>query len=291
MNTTWTDDERLVDLLAKQATEALDEGEERELAERLAALPAAERQAATLEPAAAAVWLAAELPEEPMPAALAARIIAAGEAAVRAQAAAPQVATAEVIELPVGRRRNALPPQAGWWAAAACLVLAVTGWYPRLAGQVGTVPVVAQVPPPPPLTAAQQREALLARGSVIRAEWTQTPDPSASELVGDVVWDPATQRGFMRFRNIPANDPRLAQYQLWVVDAARTERQQPQPVDGGLFNVSPAAATADGDVIIPFEAKLPVGKPAAFAVTIEQPGGVVVSKQEHVLALAPVTTL
>ena len=42
-------------------------------------------------------------------------------------------------------------------------------------------------------------------------------------------------------------------------------------------------------MIIPFEAKLPVGKPAAFVVTVEQPGGVVVSKQERVLALAQVT--
>lgn len=288
MNTGWTNDDRLVDLLVKQVSEALDEAEARELAERLAALPVADRDGASLEPAAAAVWLAAEVPEEPLPAALAARIQAAGEAAVRAAAADTNV-------IPLASVRAArewsggLPPQAGWWAAAACLVLAVAGWYPRLTGQADTAPVVAEAPPPPPpLTPAQQREALLARGSVIRAEWTQKPDPSARELVGDVVWDPATQRGFMRFRNIPANDPRLAQYQLWVVDAAR---QQPQPVDGGLFNVSPAAATADGDVIIPFEAKLPVGKPAAFAVTIEQPGGVVVSKQEHVLALAPVTTL
>ena len=45
---------------------------------------------------------------------------------------------------------------------------------------------------------------------------------------------------------------------------------------------------ASGDVIVPFRAKLPVGKPAAFVVTMEQPGGVVVSKQERVMALAKV---
>jgi hypothetical protein len=58
-------------------------------------------------------------------------------------------------------------------------------------------------------------------------------------------------------------------------------------VDGGVFNTPQASVM--GDVIIPFEAKLPVGKPAAFVVTVEQPGGVVVSKQERVLALAQVT--
>jgi hypothetical protein len=58
-------------------------------------------------------------------------------------------------------------------------------------------------------------------------------------------------------------------------------------VDGGVFDVTPQA-TASGDVIVPFRAKLPVGKAAAFVVTMEQPGGVVVSKQERVLALAKV---
>ncbi len=98
------------------------------------------------------------------------------------------------------------------------------------------------------------------------------------------MFDPVTQQGYLRFRGIPANDPRLEQYQLWIADASRTP---PEPVDGGVFNTPQSTAT--GDVIIPFEAKLPVGKPAAFVVTVEQPGGVVVSKQERVLALAQVT--
>jgi hypothetical protein len=39
------------------------------------------------------------------------------------------------------------------------------------------------------------------------------------------------------------------------------------------------------DVVIPIRAALIVRKPAAFAVTLEKPGGVVVTDRQHVLAL------
>ena len=44
------------------------------------------------------------------------------------------------------------------------------------------------------------------------------------------------------------------------------------PVDGGVFDVS-----GKGEVVIPIRAVLPVHGPSAFAITLEQPGGVVVS--------------
>jgi hypothetical protein len=43
-------------------------------------------------------------------------------------------------------------------------------------------------------------------------------------------------------------------------------------------------------VIIPIEAKLKTVSPKAFAITIERPGGVVVSSREKIAALAPVKT-
>ena len=113
----------------------------------------------------------------------------------------------------------------------------------------------------------------------IRSSRPIGPDPDAARLTGDVVFDPVTQRGYLRFRNLPANDPRRGQYQLWIVDGTRT---QPPPVDGGVFDV-PAAG---GEVLIPFQPRLPVGRAAAFVITLERPGGVVVSGQERVLAIA-----
>jgi hypothetical protein len=54
------------------------------------------------------------------------------------------------------------------------------------------------------------------------------------------------------------------------------------PVDGGVFEI-PADG---GEVVIPIEAKLPVGQPTLFAVTVEPPGGVVVSSRERIVLVA-----
>ena len=64
-----------------------------------------------------------------------------------------------------------------------------------------------------------------------------------------------------------------------MVDAARDERY---PVDGGVFDV-PATA---GQVVIPVRATVPVREPLAFVVTVEKPGGAVVSGRERVVAVA-----
>lgn len=82
----------------------------------------------------------------------------------------------------------------------------------------------------------------------------------------------------MRFVGLAVNDPRQLQYQLWIFDK---NRDQAFPVDGGVFDITPA-----GEVIAPITAKLPVGEPMLFAVTVEKPGGVVVSKRERIVVTA-----
>ena len=74
----------------------------------------------------------------------------------------------------------------------------------------------------------------------------------------------------MLLTGMPVNNPESSQYQLWLVDAERDSN----PVDGGVFDIPPGEST----VIIPIDAKLAVNNPAAFAITREKPGGVVVSK-------------
>ena len=76
----------------------------------------------------------------------------------------------------------------------------------------------------------------------------------------------------MSLTNLPVNDPKSKQYQLWIVDPARDEK----PVDGGVFDIT----ASEGEVIIPIRNPLAVTNPQAFVITLEQPGGVVVSKQE-----------
>lgn len=97
-------------------------------------------------------------------------------------------------------------------------------------------------------------------------------------MSGKVTWSDAEQEGYMTLTQLPANDPQAKQYQLWIVDPERDEK----PVDGGVFDI-PAG---EGTVIVPIRSALAVNDPKAFVITLEQPGGVVVSKQETVVALA-----
>lgn len=262
-----TNHEQLLDLLAKQATEGLDAAELAELQTLLQAHP--DVTGDEFDASVAAVLLGTKNDTEAMPAHLAAKILA----------AAPAQTKATIVAMP-SRTPMSRFESAGWWAAAASFLIAVAGWWPRLAGDATQSHTQIVATP----TAEQQRAVLLNNAHVIQASWLPGNDAGGNTLVGDVVFDPVTQKGYLRFRGIPANDPRLEQYQLWIADAARTP---PEPVDGGVFNTPQTAS--NGDVIIPFEAKLPVGKPAAFVITVEKPGGVVVSKQERVLALAKVS--
>jgi hypothetical protein len=262
MNANWQDNEVLVDLLAKEAVSELRDDEQAALLTLNSEIPAAER-AAMQAPVAALFCAAAR--REPIPSALREKIL---------DDASSAFTSASVSPLVHPRNSTALSANVGWWAAAACFVLAVTGWWPRLTSKPETSPT-AQI------SASEQREKMLAQQNAIRVSLTAASD---QPLTGDVVFDPQTQSGFLRFRGIPANDPRFTQYQLWIADAGR---KQPEPIDGGVFNVTgETTSEIAGEIIVPFKAKLAVDQAAAFVVTIEQPGGVVVSKQERVLALA-----
>ncbi len=96
-------------------------------------------------------------------------------------------------------------------------------------------------------------------------------------LQGRYVWSDERQQGFLDLSGLPVNDPSSNQYQLWIVDP---QRDPDAPVDGGVFDI-----TSNGRNIIPINAKLNVRNPAAFVITLEQPGGVVKSKQEVVVGI------
>ena len=94
-------------------------------------------------------------------------------------------------------------------------------------------------------------------------------------ISGDIIWTDQGQKGFIKITGLPMNDPIQNQYQVWILDPLKYE----QPVDGGVFDVT----QTDKPVIIPINPKLPISKAVAFAITIEQPGGVVVSSQPLLL--------
>ena len=110
-----------------------------------------------------------------------------------------------------------------------------------------------------------------------RLEFASASDPY-NGLSGEVIWNDEKQEGYMSLKNLAVNDPTQNQYQLWIVDPERDEL----PVDGGVFDIT----EKDGKQIIPIRNALAINKPVAFVITLEQPGGVVKSKQEVVVALA-----
>ena len=110
-----------------------------------------------------------------------------------------------------------------------------------------------------------------------RLEFASASDPYAG-LSGEVIWNDEKQEGYMSLENLVVNDPTINQYQLWIVDPERDEL----PVDGGVFDIT----QNDGKSVIPIRNALAINKPVAFVITLEQPGGVVKSKQEIVVALA-----
>lgn len=171
----------------------------------------------------------------------------------------------------------------GWGAAAlACVALAFNLWLTR----VQPKPEIAKNPetiqtPTPELTVGQKRRQLLASAAdVIQTSWTEPNAKGSTQISGDVVWSNSAQKGYVRFRGLPANDPNKETYQLWIIDENQPDKY---PVDGGVFDIS-----ENGEVVIPIDAKINVKKPKMFAVTMEKPGGVVVSNRRKLVAIAKI---
>ena len=255
--------DRLLDLYVARATEGLTEYEERELEKLRHEHPEIDEEAMELAAAAIDVELTMRSADvEEMPDSLKAKLHTLADAQ---RFVAP-------VEPPASNT-SARVATLGWLAAAAMLILAIwSPWRP-------TDPTI-ETPVTTPLTPAMAREAMIRDDSAaIQIAWNKPEIEAYVAVEGDVVWSPAQQTGFMRLKNLPANNPAEGQYQLWIVDPTRDAR----PVDGGVFDI-PAGS---GEVIVPIDAKLKVDSPQAFAITYEQPGGVVVS-EGPLLIVAPV---
>lgn len=198
--------------------------------------------------------------DEELPTHLREKILRTGELRVRQKTGSERAAAPRSVLGPRSRSDR------WFWIAAAAIAFALVGWWPALFGGSG-------------LDLDAQRRALLER-SVVQSEWTPTEDPAAEGLQGDVVWDNEGQQGYMRFVGLEPNDPAQSQYQLWIFDGARDERY---PVDGGVFDIG-----REGEVLVPIVPAVGVVQPTLFAVTVEKPGGVVVSDRGRVVALARV---
>ena len=285
--------ELFFDLLTKKAVYGLDEAEQLEL-DRLDT-GNAEAEFRSLELTTAAINLAAIEIDEPMPAHLFAKIAAnaaqfVGSPAIEAE---PQAAVEEPwppAEAPIYTSDEIFEKKGpaswfGWlgWAAAglACIALviniALTRTQPT---EIANVPTVET---PQIKSYAQMREEMLASTArMVRATWAAGNIKDLKEVSCDVVWSDEKQAGYMGFRGLAKNDTSKETYQLWIFDKTQDKAT---PIDGGTFDIP-----ADGEVVIPINAKLKASGAEMFAITVEKPGGVVVSKREKIAALAKVET-
>ena len=256
--------ERLLDLLTTRATEGLSADGSRELNQSLHELT--DIGVDDLDLAAAAVDLAFEsvaAVDEPMPEHLRQRILE--QAREHRSSHAPDVTPFRRSKKPEPRLMNTR--YLGWYAAAAMLLLAL--WAPW-----------SSRPTAPTPTLAEQRSSLFnSADDVIEVAWAKPEIKGYEQVTGDVVWSTGRQAGFMRLRGLPANRDAVEQYQLWIVDPSRDAR----PTDGGVFDIP----TGADEVIVPIDPKLRADGPTVFAITLEQPGGVVVS-DGPLLVVAPV---
>lgn len=272
--------EIMLDLLCDKFVYGLDDAEAKQLNE----LGFDAKEAASIEQTIAALGLVGLDAEAPMPAHLQAKLLQNAESYFGSEASAV-VAEEELPARQIvlsGGSGSSWFNWLGWgFAAAASVALAFvlfTGRGPD--NRAGLQPT----PTPTPqerLDPSQQRQKLIesSPGQIIRADWSPGKMPNVT-VAGDVVWDAVKQVGYMRLKGLPKNDVSKETYQLWIVDGSQNPKT---PIDGGTFDIN-----SDGEVIIPINAKLKAIDPKAFAITVEKPGGVVVSEQGKLAALAPV---
>lgn len=271
----------LIDLLIKQAAEGLDDAEKAELLKLKSDL--GKTEVLNFDMTAAAIGLIDINATEQMPAHLRAQIMAGSESffAAREKAEMTQRYAAEQPSAPPWSLSNWL----GWAVAvAACIALLVNVWLTRVQERPrDIVQIQTPVATPEVLTPERQRQQLIDTApDVLVASVGAGNVSSLKNISGDIVWSDSKQAGYMRFRGLPANDKSKETYQLWIFD----ETQDPKtPIDGGTFDID-----QNGEVIIPVNARLRAKNPSLFAVTMEKPGGVVVSKREKVVALAKTQT-
>lgn len=265
---------RLDELLAAMAIGDISIEERAELDALLARLSTEEAERSVAESQAAVGAVAAAMHDRRSPAVsadLRAKLLAQGLATAGRGAASPVGRIAPASSGSILRS-----PWSGWIAAAAAVAIGAFGWL-RPVGHPAT-------PHSEPVWT--QRERLIQdNDDTVMIAFNKTEDPVSKGLQeGDVVWNQRLQRGFLRFRGLPKNDPAATQYQIWIADKTRPSEYA---ISGGVFNTEADFIRRDtGDIVIPIDAQLIVRDPAAFAVTIENAGGVVVTGHERVIALA-----
>lgn len=253
-------DDRLLDLLADQATEGLDSEKQRELDALLDDYPGIPEDCLELTAATVDLTFASNDQEE-LPADLRKRLLAdAREWAEQSQEEAESDDDSpERASSPLG----GAPAQfnwfggLGWLAAAACLAIMI-------------VPTLI----PPPTEAELRDELVRTAPDVVVIQMKSLKEPGFEQVSGEVVWSESRQEGYMTLRGFPPTTE-SEHYQLWIVDPQRDKT----PVDGGVFELASRTET-----VVRIAATLRCEDAQQFVLTREKSGGVVVSDGPHLAA-------
>ncbi len=257
MSNTTSDEQRLLELLSDRALFGLSSDEEHELAALQGQFPDVDdnemdRIVALLESS------APEDQNDSIPAAVQEKVLLNSR---RDLSSGPS----PTVQAPKKVRSSRRDVMIAVLASAATLLFALLAlWRPDVTG--------------PKLSMAQRRASLVASAKDL-TQVKFSPTTPAAAISGDVVWSSQAQQGYMRFSGLPVNNPAETQYQLWIFDANQDDRY---PIDGGVFDVT------GPQVVVPIDAKIRVNDPAMFAITVEKPGGVVVSDRSKLPLLGKV---
>jgi len=249
--------DRIEELLVEQALYGLSVEQARELSSIGESTIAPEG----LERAAAAIHLAIA-PHEPMPDRLRARLYAVADAVDSHSPTPLRFGDMARASTPRSPARTAL---LGWLAAAAAVAIAIYAWT---------------------FTPSSRKEpdfaTLRARPDAVHADWSDWDHPEISGVTGEVVWSEKEQRGYMKLKGLPLNNSAAQQYQLWIIDrrGLADASGQSARVSGGIFDAT------ESELIIPITPAIPIRGAAAFAITIEEPGGTWVSTMKRRVCIA-----
>lgn len=128
-----------------------------------------------------------------------------------------------------------------------------------------------------PAELAKVRQVISQATDTDTLEWKDWDNPEIPGVKGNVIWSEKNQTGVIKFVGLKPNDPAKSQYQLWIIDS----RGMNQRVSGAIFNVGP-----DGCVEVPIMPRIAIKNAAAFAITIEEPGGTWVSDMKRRVVIA-----
>lgn len=102
---------------------------------------------------------------------------------------------------------------------------------------------------------------------------------ASDETHGELVYDSRKHEGILAIAGLDPSAGSGEQYQVWLVDASRNE---PYPVNGGVFDVKSVQNGAK--ILVPINPQLPVKAPVGWAISKEPRGGSVVSHPDRIIA-------